>query len=333
VLQTNIRKGEIMAGLRWLLIGAMLIVNGVSSAAENCRQHGSLDTAYCDENHDLLPDPPKDPKQLKNPDTLTFMYTPVQDASVNEKIFAPFTKYLAQCTGKNVSYARMQNDAEEMEAMRTGQLHIAAYASGTTVFAVNKAGAVPFAAIGTGDKYAGYHLLFIVRSDSPYKKLDDLKGKKVAHVSETSNSGHMAPLALLPRRGLTPGVDYQPVFSGKHDKSIAGVKSGEYDAAPVASDVFHRMVSLGQIKESDFRVLYSSPRFPTSSIAYAYDLQPALREKIVKCFFEFRYPPEMQKTFDGADRFVPVNYAADWEIIRTVVATNDRIKSAKKAPK
>jgi phosphonate transport system substrate-binding protein len=314
-----------------LLLGiALIVVANVSNATAVCKQRGSLDVAYCDENRDLLPDAPKDSGQFKNPETLMFMYTPVQDASVNEKIFAPFTKYLAQCTGKNVSYARLQNDADEMEAMRTGQLHIAGYASGTTVFAVNKAGAVPFAAMGTGEKYAGYHLLFIVKSDSPYKKLDDLKGKKVAHVSETSNSGHMAPLALLPRKGLTPGVDYQPLFSGKHDKSITGVKSGEYDAAPVASDVFHRMVSLGQIKESDFRVLYSSPRFPTSSIAYAHDLQPALRDKIVKCFFSYRHPPEIQKAFDNADRFVPVNYAADWEIIRTVVATNDRIKSAKK---
>jgi phosphonate transport system substrate-binding protein len=318
-----------MRFIHWLPLAA-LVLSFHANAADVCRHKTSMDAGYCDENRDLLPDAPKDPAQLKNPDTLVFMYTPVQDASVNEKIFAPVTKYLAECTGKNVTYARIQSDAEEMEAMRNGQLHIAGYASGTTVFAVNKAGAVPFAAMGTGDKFAGYHLLFIVKKESPYKKLDDLKGKKVAHVSETSNSGHMAPLALLPRNGLIPGVDYQPVFSGKHDKSILGVKSGEYDAAPVASDVFNRMISQGQIKESDFRVLYNSPRFPTSSIAYAYNLQPALRDKIVKCFFSFRHPAEMQKTFDNADRFVPITYASDWEIIRTVVATNDRIKSAKK---
>ncbi|HKQ29723.1 MAG TPA: phosphate/phosphite/phosphonate ABC transporter substrate-binding protein [Burkholderiales bacterium] len=319
-----------MRGIVWPLIVGTLFLPIYINAAEVCRQKTNMDAGYCDENRDLIPDAPKNPALLKNPDTLFFMYTPVQDVSVNEKIFDPLTKYLAQCTGKQVAYARYQSDAEELEAMRTGQLHIAAFASGTTVSAVNKSGAVPFASWGKADKAQGYYLLLIVKKDSPYKKPDDLKGKKVAHVSETSNSGHIAPLSLLPRRGLTPGIDYQPLFSGKHDKSILGVKSGEYDAAPVASDVFHRMVAQGQIKEDEFRVLYTSPRFPTSSIAHAYDLQPALRDKIVKCFFDFRSPPQMQKSFDNADRFVPIIYASDWEIIRSVAATNDRIKSAAK---
>ncbi len=320
-----------MNGLKWLLAGVTLIIPVISPAADVCRNRGDLDAAYCDENRDHLPDPPKDSTRYKDPVLLTFMYTPVQDPSVNEKIFEPFTAYLAQCTGKKVVYAKLQSDAEELEAMRSGKLHIAGFSTGATVSAVNKAGAVAFAAKGKADgKYQGYHLIFIVKKASPYQKLIDLKGKKIAHVSETSNSGHMAPLALLPRLGLTPGKDYEPVFSGKHEKSILGVRSGEYDAAPVASDVFHRMASLGQIKEDDFRILYSSQRFPTSSIAYAHDLAPAIRERIVKCFFDFRHPPEMQKAFDNADRFVPIVYLRDWEIVRVVVANSERLKAGKK---
>lgn len=317
--------------LKWLLISASLLASASVQAADTCRNKGDLDAAYCDENHDLLADSPKDTARLRNPALLTFMYTPVQDPAVNEKIFEPFTKHLAQCTGKKVEYAPYRSDAEELEAMRTGKLHVAGFSSGTTVFAANKAGAVPFAAKGKEDgKYQGYHLIFIVKKDSPYQKLIDLKGKKIAHVSETSNSGHMAPLALLPRLGLAPGKDYTPTFSGKHDTSILGVNSGKYDGAPVASDVFHRMASLGQIKVSDFRILYSSSRFPTSSITYAHDLAPALRDRIVKCFFDFRYTADMQKTFDGSDRFVPIEYAKDWEIIRVVVATTERLKAGKK---
>ena len=36
----------------------------------------------------------------------------------------------------------------------------------------------------------------------------------------------------------------------------------------------------------------------------------------------FRYPPEMQKGFQGADRWVPIDYRRDWEIVRTVAATS-----------
>ena len=127
-----------------------------------------------------------------------------------------------------------------------------------------------------------------------------------------------SPLALLPAQGLAPGKDYEIKFSGKHDQSVLGVNTGDYDAAHVASDVFERMGDRGQIKESDFRVIYRSQRFPTSSFAYAHDLEPTLAAKMVKCFADYRFPADMQKNFDGADRFVGISYAKDWDVVRTV---------------
>ncbi|KDB69010.1 PhnD/SsuA/transferrin family substrate-binding protein, partial [Bordetella bronchiseptica] len=118
--------------------------------------------------------------------------------------------------------------------------------------------------------------------------------------------------------GLTPDKDYKVIFSGKHDQSVMGVNSGDYDAAAVASDVFKRMAERGQVKEEDFRVIYRSEKFPTSSFAYAHDLEPAFRDKMLKCFYDYRFPDEMKKAFDGADRFYPVTYQKDWAIVREV---------------
>jgi phosphonate transport system substrate-binding protein len=78
------------------------------------------------------------------------------------------------------------------------------------------------------------------------------------------------------------------------------------------------MAERGQVKESDFRVLYRSQKFPTSSFAYAHDLEPALVDKMLGCFYDYRFPPEMQKAFDGADRFFPINYKTTWEVVRAV---------------
>jgi phosphonate transport system substrate-binding protein len=74
----------------------------------------------------------------------------------------------------------------------------------------------------------------------------------------------------------------------------------------------------GQIKEADFRIIYRSQRFPTSSFAYAHDLEPTLAAKMVKCFADYRFNDAMKKDFDGADRFVTINYMKDWEVVRTV---------------
>jgi phosphonate transport system substrate-binding protein len=195
---------------------------------------------------------------------------------------------------------------------------VGGFSTGPTAFAVNIAGAVPFAVKGTEKEFQGYNLIVVVKKDSPYKTLADLKGKKVAHTAPSSNSGHMAPMALFPKQGLTPEKDYKILFSGKHDQSILGVRSGDYDAAPVASDVFHRMATRGQIKEDDFRIIWKSEKFPTSSFAYAHDLEPKFRDQMLKCFHDYRFNAEMQKAFDGADRFVPVTYLKDWAVVRQV---------------
>jgi phosphonate transport system substrate-binding protein len=287
-------------------------------AADACPNRGELDAMYCDANKDMVADVPTDPKKWKNPSTIVFTYTPVEDPAVYENIFKPFTTHLASCLDKKVVFYQVQNNAAEIEAMRSGRLHVGGFSTGPTAFAVNLAGAIPFAVKGNAKEFQGYNLIVIVKATSPYQKLADLKGKKVAHTSPSSNSGHLAPLALFPAEGLAPDKDYKPIFSGKHDQSVLGVNSGDYDAAAVASDVFHRMGVRGQIKEADFRIIYRSQKFPTSSFAYAHDLDPKLVDRMLTCFYEYRFPPEMVKAFDGADRFFPINYQTTWDVVRNV---------------
>jgi len=306
--------------MRFFLLAALLAASASmpSFGQGSCPNRGDLDTQFCDVNRDLTADLPVDPAKQKNPNTLVFTYTPVEDPAVYEKIFKPFTEYLSTCTAKRVVFFQVQSNAAEIEAMRAGRLHVAGFSAGPTAFAVNIAGAVPFAVKGYADHYQGYNLIVLVKKDSPFQKLSDLKGKKVAHTSPSSNSGHMAPLTLFPKEGLTPEKDYKVLFSGKHDQSILGVKSGDYDAAAVASDVYDRMVKRGEIREDDVRVIYRSVKFPTSSFAYAHDLEPKLRDRMLKCFYDYRFTPEMQKAFDNADRFYPITYQKDYAIVREV---------------
>ena len=91
--------------------------------------------------------------------------------------------------------------------------------------------------------------------------MSDLKGKKVAHTSPSSNSGTSRRWRCS-RRGLVPDKDYKILFSGKHDQSVLGVNSGDYDAAAVASDVFPRMAVRGEIKEERLPRHLRSQKFP-----------------------------------------------------------------------
>jgi phosphonate transport system substrate-binding protein len=287
-------------------------------AQDACPNRGELDTLYCDANKDLVADVPTDPKKQRDPSTLVWAYTPVEDPAVYANIFKPFTDHLEKCVGKRTVYYPVQSNAAEIEAMRSGRLHFAGFSTGPTGFAVNLAGAVPFAAKGVGTEVRGYNLIAVVKASSPYKTLADLKGKKVAHTSPSSNSGNLAPRVLFPDLGLKPDEDYKPLMSGGHDKSVLGVNSGDYDMAAVASDVFDRMVTRGTVKGDDFRIIYRSPVFPTSSFAHAHDLKPELAAKLKECFYSFRFTPAMQKEFNGDDRFLPITYQKDWGVVRDV---------------
>jgi phosphonate transport system substrate-binding protein len=310
---------SISTALRYAVAASVaLFVISSAQASEDCKKRGALDVLYCDENGDLVADTPKDKSKWKDPSTLVFTYTPVEDPAVYKQVFTPFMEHLAKVTGKKVIYYTVHSNAAEIEAMRSGRLHIAGVSTGPTGFAVNLAGYVPIAVKGFPDSFQGYHLILIVKKDSSYQKPADLKGKKVAHTSASSNSGNLAPRVLLPKEGLTPEKDYKVIYSGKHDQSVLGVNSGDYDAAPVASDVFERMCRRGTVKCEDFRIIYKSPKFPTSSFGYAHDLHPELIKKIKKAFDEFRFTPEMKKAFDNADRFFPVTYQKDWAVVREI---------------
>jgi phosphonate transport system substrate-binding protein len=303
------------------LLMAVLFMANVAYGADECKNRGTLDERFCDENMDLVADAPTDPKKWKDPKTLVFTYTPVEDPAVYKDAFSDFQKYLAKATGKKVIYYTVQANAAEVEAMRSGRLHIAGFSTGPTGFAVNLAGYVPIAVKGTEESFQGYNLLLVTRKDSDIKKLEDIKGKRIAHTSASSNSGNLAPRAIFPQHGIVPDKDYTVVYSGKHDQSILGVAHGDYDAAPVAGDVFKRMAKAGRINADDFRIVFTSVKFPTSSFGYAHDLKPELAKKIVDAFYAYRFTPAMQETFGGADRFFPITYQEDWKIIRDIAAS------------
>jgi len=288
------------------------------TAADQCTHRGALDDAYCDEDRDLVADPPRDPARLRDPSTLVFAYTPVEDPALYANQWRPFTDYLSRCTGRRVVYYQVTSNAAQVEAMRSGRLHIAGFSTGPTAFAVNLAGAIPFAVKGGPEHYESYRLAVVVRADSPFQSLADLKGRRVAHTSATSNSGNLAPRAFFPQHGLVPDQDYRVIYSGGHDRSVMGVNAGDYDAAAVASDVFNRMVQRGQVRRENFRVIWESAPFPTSSFALAHDLRPELAQRIRQCFFDFRFPPQMSRDLGGNDRFWPATYLKDWEPVRQV---------------
>jgi len=295
-------------------------------AAEDCPR-GDLDERYCDRDGDLVADALEDPAEWVDPDTLIFAYTPVEDPAVYREAWADFLTYLEEVTGKPAQFFPVQSNAAQIEAMRSGRLHIAGFNTGSNPLAVNCAGFVPFTIMAAPDGSFGYEMEIITHPESGIEKVEDIKGKQLAFTSPTSNSGFKAPSALLKAEfDMVEGRDFESTFSGKHDNSVLGVANQDYDAASIANSVKLRMIERGVVDKADLKILYTSQTFPTTGYGYAHNLKPELAEKIKETFFTFDWEgTSLKEEFEknGEGQFIPITYQEHWDVIRTIDAAND----------
>ena len=304
---------------------SVAIVLGVPAVAQECPR-GDLDERFCDVDGDLIADTPTDPADQVDPDTLIFAYTPVEDPAVYKAAWSDFLTHLEKETGKSVVFFPVQNNAAQIEAMRSGRLHIAGFNTGSNPLAVNCAGFNPFTIMASKDGNFGYEMEIITYPGSGIEKVEDIKGKQLAFTSPTSNSGFKAPSAIL--KGdfdMLPDRDFEPVYSGKHDNSILGVANKDYQAASIANSVKSRMLSRGVISEDQVKVIYKSQTFPTTGFGTAHNLTPELKESIRNAFFNFKWDgtslqAEFEKSNEG--QFLEMTYQEFWEVIRKIDTAN-----------
>ncbi len=296
-----------------------------SAAAQDCPR-GDLDKRFCDVDGDLIADIPTDPSQWLDPDTLIFAYTPVEDPAVYRDAWVEFMAHMEAVTGKKAVIFPVQSNAAQIEAMRSGRLHIAGFNTGSNPLAVNCAGFRPFTIMASADGHFGYEMEILTYPGSGIEAVEDIRGGKLAFTSPTSNSGFKAPSAILKADfGMEAERDFEPVFSGKHDNSILGVANHDYPAASIANSVLHRMISRDVIKADQVISIYKSQTFPTTGFGVVYNLKPELQEKIQEAFFTFDWEgTALQEEFSKSNeaQFIPMTYQVFWDVIRKIDAAN-----------
>ena len=294
---------------RGALIGLTLLVAHPAAA---------LDARYGDANRDLVADTPA---KTVNPSALLFAYTPGEDPALYRTTWNGFLTHLEKSIGRPVRFYAAQSNTAQIEAMRAGRLHIAAFGTGAVPLAVNCAGFVPFAIMGGDNGILGYEMEVITYPGSGIVAPADIKGRRIAFTSPTSNSGFKVPSVLLRGIGLEAPRDYTAVFAGRHENSVLGVATKDYEAAAIANEVMHRMMARGVVKKEQIVTVYRSDRFPTAGFGLAYNLEPQLANRIREAFFSFPWAGSaLAKEFAtlGVSRFMSITYRDDWALVRKI---------------
>jgi phosphonate transport system substrate-binding protein len=226
--------------------------------------------------------------------------------------WTPFVNYLSKELGLKVTL-RIANDyAAVIEGQRAGNIHIASY--GSASFARARLTGVKtdaFANDINADGSTGYYSMFFVKASSPYKTIDEVKGKNLGLVDPNSTSGNNVPRFELNKLGIPDAEQYfgKVVFTGSHENAMLALAQGTVDVAAnqwTSDDdsTLAQMLTKGMLKnpdgspmkKDDFRIVHKSAPIINGPYACNSDLPDDLKAAIAKAFFDA--PAKDKAAFD-----------------------------------
>ena len=228
---------------------------------------------------------------------------PVENAAQVTERFGPFTAYLSREIGIPVKLRVAGDYAAVIEGQRAEQIHIAFY--GPASYARARMIGVkitPFAIEVAKGGVKGYHSVFYVKANSPYKTIADLKGKNIGLVDPNSASGNNVPRFALDSMKINPDEFFgKVVYTGSHINAVMALSQGTVDVAAnwwnnENDSELQRMVEKGMVKKEDFRMIYKSDQIVNSPVAFLDSLPADLKKKIEQAFFDA--PTKDKASFD-----------------------------------
>ncbi|KAF6684872.1 phosphonate ABC transporter substrate-binding protein [Pantoea sp. EKM20T] len=150
------------------------------------------------------------------------------------------------------------------------------------------------------DQSRGYHSVVIVKADSPYKKLEDLKGKSFGMADPDSTSGFLMPNQAF-KKMFGGSVDDKynntfssVTFSGGHEHDILGVLNNQFDGAVTwtslvgdynsgyTSGAFGRLIRMDHPDlMKQIRIIWQSPLIPNGPVLVSNKLPADFKAKVV----------------------------------------------------
>lgn len=207
-----------------------------------------------------------------------------------------FEKLLESTFNVKVELYPASDYAGVMQGMAAGQLDLAEFgASGYAGLWLDCKCVEPLVVTKEDDGSTGYFSVLYVKSDSPYQKIEDLKGKTLAFADPNSTSGYLIPNFQLKDQGFDPAKFFGSTnFAGGHEQGVVAVMKGQYDAGVTwisgqgdpavgySRGALRSMVDKKMLEMKDLRILWQSTLIPNGPWATRTALPEAFRKDMLE---------------------------------------------------
>ncbi len=244
--------------------------------------------------------------------------------------FEPLSAYIEARLGVKMRVFRSTDYAGVVEGLNSKHLDAASLGPANYALANKVMGnrIAPFARSLDAEGGDGYFSIAFVKADSPFKSLDDLKGRSFAFADPNSTSGYAFPNFYLKRQGYDPAKHFARTgFSGSHEMSVIAVLNGTFDGAATfwtseARGNIQRMVEKKMIPDGAVRIIWKSPRIPGSPWVMRTELPEALRRDFAAAIMAMPQadPGGWDQISSKAQGIVPAKHEDYLDVIAVVQA-------------
>jgi phosphonate transport system substrate-binding protein len=224
----------------------------------------------------------------KAPNKIVFSFQKQKDPQSLQRAATELASVLADKIGKPVDVVVPTTYSTAVQGLISGKVHVAYMDSLPYLLATPEVG-LDVVAVEKRNGRTDYDSLIVVATNSPAKKLSDLRGRRMAFTSQTSTSGYLVPFSrLVEAKALGSSTELsgffsEVIFAGGYDKALRAVISGQADAAAFSDYVLEgpKADLYGTAEDrARVRVLDRAPGVPTHLVAVRRDLPPELKKKI-----------------------------------------------------
>jgi len=205
--------------------------------------------------------------------------SPQEDA----RQYLPFLNYLEQKTGYRFKLRFTPRDGKIVDDLGKGIIQFAAIGAVSYIQAADKYNVKPLVRGLNIENKAEYQSMIIVRSNSPIRKLDDLRGKRLAFGSRTSTQGHLIPRIELSKNNIKLSQLQSYEYMGSHQKCADAVISGRFDACGLQDTMAKDLQ-----RQHKVRILHRSGYFPSSGIVVNKDVAEEVIVKVRQAMLDFQ---------------------------------------------